>query len=175
MTALPASSDGSSKDFLYSQVPLGKYAVAACPEADRSAPIRASWGNVTGTGSGAPPLIISAKEFTFAPTVQWSLKEVRRMDGILCHQGCYRYHEIPRLRRRGPLSPGREPGQPPGSRCYVDPRPGPVAPNPVVAQRGGGNTWRRTCSSTVAATGVGVTSGWPACCAPTGTRSTLRP
>ena len=97
------------------------------------------------------------------------------MDGILCHQGCYRYHKTlePRLGALRP--PVGDLCRAVGSRCYVDPRPGPVALPAVAAKRGGGITWRRTCSSTVAATGDGATSVWPASCGPRGTRSTHRP
>ena len=40
----------------------------------------ASWGNVTGVGSEPVPAISSANELTLEPTVQPSLKGVRRMD-----------------------------------------------------------------------------------------------
>ena len=55
---------------------------------------------------------------------------------------------------------------------YRDPVPSRATPRP--RRRSGGRKWRPTCSSTVAATAAGATSGWPASCEPRGTRSTRR-
>ncbi len=78
--ALASSSAATSNDFLYSQLPPGKNAVAACPAGDRSMAIMASWGKVADAGSDPEPTIISMKELAFGPTVQPSLKGVLRMD-----------------------------------------------------------------------------------------------